>query len=98
MKGCISVISNKPFDSRLRGHTGEKVLIETDADNIAEDSPPFMAVRIKFLEGTDKGMLLVVDVRNLETEQILQPISELPFRKQIYYKTYSLKNCYWRLP
>lgn len=88
MKDCISVISNEPFDSRLRYHAGEKVLIETDADNIAEDGSAFtfMAVRIKFLEGTDKGKLLVVDVRNLDTEQILNPISKLPFFKQIYYK------------
>lgn len=84
LKDKISFISENTSDIRLKDHIGERVLIETDVFDLSDDSErQIPAVRIKFLEGSDKGIHIIINPDNLT-----KPYLTVPKLKLLFYKLF----------
>lgn len=82
MKNFLSCVKRNPTDPRLKEHAQEKVLIQTEIFKIAnEANPPIEAIRIKFLEGAEKGKKMMANPKDFE-----EPYFKLPLFRLLFYK------------
>lgn len=82
LKGKLAIIKSK--------YKNEMILIEDEASNIAaEVEKPIMAVKIRFLQGENKGMTKLI---NIDFLNVLEDVRDIPFVYKIKSKIFMFFN------